>query len=107
MNYRHILTYNFSDDDTRSSFVELIEGLGYIKAEDQSTYVLPYDSSTRLRNLISAIQIWITGNNPDFVRGDFVQLFYLKTYKVLGSEQTISKIASKYMPYNPLTKSLI
>lgn len=37
-----ILTYNFSDDDTRSSFEALGENLGFVEAEDQSTYVLPY-----------------------------------------------------------------
>lgn len=106
MYYRHILTYNFSDDGTRSSFVELIERSGYIKAEDQSTYVLPYDSLTSSQTLISAIQTWIAENNPDFVQGDFIQLFYLMGYKI-GYEQKITKIASKYMPYNPRTKSLI
>ena len=44
MYYKHILTYNFSEDDTRASFMELVEGLGYMEAEDQSTYVLPFAS---------------------------------------------------------------
>lgn len=29
MYYKHILTYNFSEDDTRASFMGLVEGVGY------------------------------------------------------------------------------
>lgn len=34
MYYKMILTYKFSDDDTLSSFEELVEDLGFIEVED-------------------------------------------------------------------------
>lgn len=107
MYYRHVLTYNFSDDDTRSSFVELIEEIGYIKAEDQSTYVLPYGNQARCKTLTAALQTWISSNNPKIIKGDFIQLFYLTKYKKPKSEQEIPIIASKFMQYDPHTKGLI
>ena len=36
--YKRIITYNFDNDDTRDSFVDLITGLGFEVQPDQSTY---------------------------------------------------------------------
>ena len=36
--YKQLITYNFSNDDTRESFEEMIEDMGFEKQEDQSTY---------------------------------------------------------------------
>ena len=58
MYYRMILTYNFSDDDTRSSFEELVEVLGFVEAEDQSTDVLPYVVQKQSKDVTEPIVIW-------------------------------------------------
>ena len=76
MYYRMILTYNFSDDDTRLSFEELVQGLGFVKAEDQSTYVLPYGDKT-LKVILEPIVEWSEDKDIKISADDFVQLFYI------------------------------
>ena len=105
MHYRHVLTYNFSEDETRSSFKDLVERLGYIEAEDQSTYVLPYNKSLKLTDVMKAIVDWSTKKDVHISMEDFVQLFYLSLVPV--NEKKVIKIASKYMKYNPTTQGLI
>ena len=105
MYYRMILTYNFSDDDTRSSFEELVEELGFVEAEDQSTYVLPYSKSLKSTDVTKAIRDWSMGKEIRISQEDFVQLFYLSSLTI--NEKKVTKIASKYMKYNPQTKGLI
>ena len=104
MYYRMILTYNFSDDDTRSSFEELVEKLGFVEAEDQSTYVLPYVDKTS-KVILEPIVKWSLDKDIKLSSDDFVQLFYLTYEKVDG--KWIRKIASKFLKYNPKTKGLI
>lgn len=104
MYYRMILTYNFSDDDTRSSFEELVEELGFIKAEDQSTYVLPYGNKTS-KDVLEPIVKWSEDEDIKISADDFVQLFYL-AYET-ADENKVIKIASKFLKYNPKTKGLI
>lgn len=104
MYYRHILTYDFSEDDTRSSFMELVEGLGYIEAEDQSTYVLPYSMSLKAKDVTDAIMDWSMENDLKITKDDFVQLFYLSS--LTAGDQKVTKMASKFMKYNPTTKGL-
>lgn len=99
------LTYNFSEDDTRASFMELVEGLGYIEAEDQSTYVLPYNIVLKSTEVIKAIVDWSERKDVHISKEDFVQLFYLLTLTI--NEKIVTKIASKYMTYNPKTKGLM
>ena len=105
MYYKHILTYNFSKDDTRASFMELVEGLGYIEAEDQSTYVLPSDKGLTLVDATKAIEDWSTQSDVKISKDDFVQLFYLAPVAV--NDKKVTKMASKFMKYNPKNKGLI
>lgn len=104
MYYRHILTYNFSEDDTRASFMGLVEGLGYMEAEDQSTYVLPYSMSLKANDVADAIVDWSKEKDIKITKDDFVQLFYLSS--LTAGEQKVTKMASKFMKYNPTTKGL-
>lgn len=104
MYYKHILTYNFSEDDTRSSFMELVEGLGYIEAEDQSTYVLPSSKSLKAQDVADAIVDWSKEKDIKITKDDFVQLFYLSS--LTAGDQKVTKMASKFMQYNPTTKGL-
>ena len=104
MYYKHVLTYNFSDDETRSSFMELVEELGYFEAEDQSTYVLPYSRLLKSTDVTKAIEDWSMENDIHISKGDFVQLFFLAP--VPAKETKVIKMASKFMKYNPTTKGL-
>lgn len=104
MYYKMILTYDFSDDDTRSSFDELVEGLGFVEADDQSTYVLPYGNKVS-KDVLDPIVKWSEGKDIKISADDFVQLFYL-AYET-ADENKVIKIASKFLKYNPKTKGLI
>lgn len=104
MYYRHVLTYNFSNDDTRASFKELVEGLGYIEAEDQSTYVMPYSSSLKSTQITDAIKKWSEGKDVIISSDDFVQLFYLLL--VSDSEKKVTKISSRFLKYDAKSKGL-
>ena len=105
MYYKHILTYNFSEDDTRASFMELVEGLGYMEAEDQSTYVLPSGEAMTLVDATKAIVDWSTQRVVQISEEDFVQLFYLAP--VEANDKKVTRMASKFMKYNPTTKGMI
>lgn len=104
MYYRMILTYNFSDNDTRSSFEKLVEELGFVEAEDQSTYVLPYVNK-KSKDILEPIVKWSMDKDTKISADDFVQLFYLTYVTVV--EKKVNKIASKFLKYNPKTKGLI
>ena len=105
MKYRMILTYDFSDDDTRSSFEELVEELGFVKAEDQSTYVLPYVIQKQSKDVIEPIVKWSEDKDVKISTDDFVQLFYL-AYEIIEGKK-VYKISSKFLKYNSKTKGLI
>lgn len=105
MKYRMIITYNFSKDETRSTFEELVDALGFVEAEDQSTYVLPYVINKVSKDVVDPIVKWSEGTDNQISADDFVQLFYL-AYDA-ADEKKVNKIASKYLKYNPKTKGLI
>ena len=105
MKYRMIITYNFSEDETRSTFEELVDALGFVEAEDQSTYVLPYVINKVSKDVVDPIVKWSEGTDNQISADDFVQLFYL-AYDA-ADEKKVNKIASKYLKYNPMTKGLI
>lgn len=95
MYYRMILTYNFFEDDTRSSFEELVEGLGFVEAGDQSTYVLPHKPFNKSKDIIDPIVKWSENKDVKISSDDFVQLFYL-AYD-LNDEKKVNRIALKYL----------
>lgn len=105
MNYRQILTYNFSDNDTRTSFEDLLNDNGYIKAEDQSTYVLPYDSGLRVSAIKDKIIDWSSAKETMIDASDFVQIFFLSEVK--AGAKVIIKMSSKFLKFDSKTKGLI
>lgn len=105
MYYRHILTYNFSDNDTRSSFEKMISNLGYVEAEDQSTYVLPFILFKTSDSILDTIIAWSVNKDIHVSSDDFVQLFYLLSVTVEAKK--VAKIANKFLRYDPKTKGLI
>jgi hypothetical protein len=56
--YKQLITYNFSNDDTRESFEEMIEDMGFEKQEDQSTYTLRARSDVSVREMKNEIVNW-------------------------------------------------
>lgn len=105
MECRMIITYNFSEDETRSTFEELVEELGFVEAEDQSTYVLPYVIKKVSKDVVDPIVKWSEDKDNQISADDFVQLFYL-AYDA-ADEKKVNKIFIKYLKYNPKTKGLI
>lgn len=102
MHYRQIITYNFSVDDTRSLFEELLEENKYVKADDQSTYVLPYSRNLRVTEMVKKIVDW--GKEVDMVEDDFVQIFYLTN--INNGNKVFTKIASFFLKYDSETGGL-
>lgn len=101
---RQVLTYNFSNDDTRASFEELLDTLNFVKAEDQSTYVLDLDISTTssiVRNLI--IQ-WSIRKDIIIEKEDFVQIFFNTIFS--RDDRRIAAIGTKYLSYDKTTRGL-
>lgn len=103
MYYKHVLTYDFSDDETRESFKELVEGKGYVEAEDQSTYVLPYNESIQSKEVVDAIVAW--SKNENISSDDFVQIFYLASVSVSNTKKA-TKIGSRFLKYDSTNKGL-
>lgn len=102
MYYKHVLTYDFSDDETRESFKKLIEEMGYVEAEDQSTYVLPYSKLIQSKEIADAIEAW--SKNVEICLDDFVQIFYLVT--VSSRDNKVTKIGSRFLKYDSKNKGL-
>ena len=76
--YKQIITFDFSDDDTRVSFEGLLEKLGFEKAEDQSTYLLTIRSSLDITSIKQQIKQWSTEDDLYFQDDDFVQIYHAK-----------------------------
>jgi len=53
--YKQLITYNFSNDETRESFEEMIEDMDFEKQEDQSTYTLRARSDVSVREMKNEI----------------------------------------------------
>ena len=68
MYYKQLLTYTISNNETRSSFKELLTNMGFIDMPDQSTWALPFSTNVApmlvLHSSISSLeknsnQAWI------------------------------------------------
>lgn len=70
-------------------------------AEDQSTYVLRYSEASEWDDVTKAIEEWSTQRDGQISKEDFVQLFYLAPVQV--NDKNVTKIASKYLKFNPTT----
>ena len=72
--YKAVVTYNFSDDETRDSFTELLENWGFENQPDQSTYALDSRSTLSIEAIVREIIQWSTRNTIN--RKDCVQIYH-------------------------------
>lgn len=94
--YKRMITYNFTDDNTRDSFVKMIETLGFEQQPDQSTYAQPKRNPSKLSELKAIITVWSAGES--LTADDGVQIY------VIGNNNTINRID---MGYSKTSKKLV
>ena len=75
--YKQLITYNFSNDDTRESFEEMIEDMGFEKQDDQSTYTLRARSDVSVREMKNEIVNWSECAESSIDVEDRVDLYYV------------------------------
>ena len=75
--YKQLITYNFSNDETRYSFEEMIEDMGFEKREDQSTYTLRARSDVSVREMKNEIVNWSECAESYIDVEDRVDLYYV------------------------------
>ena len=92
--YKRLITYNFADDETRDSFVKMIESIGFIQQPDQSTYAQPRRKPDTLSELKTRITIW--SSSVDLDAADSIQIYVM-------NRDDINRVDMKY---NKLSKIL-
>ena len=75
--YKQLITYNFSNDDTRYSFEEMIEDMGFDRPEGQTAYVLRARSDVSVREMKNEIVNWSECVELYIDVEDRVDLFYV------------------------------
>ena len=75
--YKQLITYNFCNDETRYSFEEMIEDMGFEKQEDQSTYTLRARSDVSVREMKNEIVNWSECAESYIDVEDRVDLYYV------------------------------
>ncbi len=75
--YKQLITYNFSNDETRESFEEMIENMGFEKQEDLSTYTLRARSDVSAREMKNEIVNWSECAESYIDVEDRVDLYYV------------------------------
>ena len=76
--YKQLITYNFSNADTRYSFEEMVEDMGFEKQEDQSIYTLRARSDVSVREMKNEIVNWSECVESYIDVEDRVDLYYVK-----------------------------
>lgn len=56
--YKQLITYNLSNVDTRESFEEMIEDMGFDRPDGQTAYILRARSDVSAREMKSEIVNW-------------------------------------------------
>lgn len=82
MYYKQILTFTISDDDSRDSFIELLENMGFKNMPDQSTWALPFSSTMTKVDVVNRIVRWSKYKNITIGNSDFIQIFRATPVKV-------------------------
>lgn len=80
--YKQLITYNFSNDETRESFEEMIEDMGFDKQEDQSTYTLRARSDVSVREMKNEIVNWSECAESYIDVEDRVDLYYVTVAEI-------------------------
>jgi hypothetical protein len=68
-----IVTFNFSDDELRDEFIDLLEQCKFNKEDDKSTYALPHKENAREAFL--AVSTFHEVNNERFEFDDFIDYY--------------------------------
>lgn len=88
--YKAIVTYNFSDNDTRDSFTELLVDLGFENQPDQSTYVIADENEYSIKEIIDNIIQWSIFE-ASLTHDDGVQIYHAYR-KILHGGKSIPSI---------------
>lgn len=75
--YKQLITYNFSNDETRESFEEMIEDMGFDRHDGQTAYVLRARSDVSVREMKSEITNWSECVESYIDVEDRVDLYYV------------------------------
>ena len=75
--YKQLITYNFSNDDTRESFEEMIEDMGFDRPDGQTAYVLRARSDVSVREMKNEIINWSECVESYIDVEDRVDLYYV------------------------------
>lgn len=105
MNYKQVLTYNFSEDDTRNSFEELLNDMGFRNMPDQSTWALPFGSRLTNQSVINKIIDWSKDIDNVIKRSDFVHVFRAVAVEDRDGE-LYPGLNSVFLRYDVTTKGL-
>lgn len=104
--YKQLITYNFSNDETRESFEEMIEDMGFEKQEDQSTYTLRVRSDVSVREMKNEIVNWSECAESYIDVEDRVDLYYV-TVAELDEFNKAPVIDSVSFVYDVETEGLV
>ena len=104
--YKQLITYNFSNDETRESFEEMIENMGLEKQEDQSTYTLRARSDVSAREMKNEIVNWSECAESYIDVEDRVDLYYV-TVAELDEFNKAPVIDSVSFVYDVETEGLV
>lgn len=85
--YKRLITYSFSNDETRDLFVEMIEAMDFMQQPDQSTYAQPRRKPATLAELKTRISTWSSAVELD--PSDSVQIYVM-------NREEINRIDMKY-----------
>ena len=75
--YQQLITYNFSNDETRESFEEMIEDSGFDRPDGQTAYVLRARSDVSVREMKNEIVNWSECVESYIDVEDRVDLYYV------------------------------
>ena len=104
--YKQLITYNFSNDETRESFEEMIEDMGFEKQEDQSAYTLRVRSDVSVRVMKNEIINWSECVESYIDVEDRVDLYYV-TVAELDEFNKAPVIDSVSFVYDVETEGLV
>ena len=104
--YKQLITYNFSNDETRESFEEMIEDMDFEKQEDQSTYTLRARSDVSVREMKNEIVNWSECAESYIDVEDRVDLYYVMVAE-LDEFHRVPVIDSVSFVYDVETEGLV
>lgn len=105
MYYKQILTFTISDDDSRDSFIELLESMSFKNMPDQSTWALPFSSALNKLDVANRIIRWSMDEEIIIDKKDFVQIFRATAVKVADNNHQAG-IDSRTLVYDSKTQGL-